>query len=141
MSKIIQQTKLISKEPGSGFPIKTAKESIYVHYNVNPEVQSQNWVDADGNPEGGYVIGVGMDIHYQRGPRATENGEELAPANGAFVEDVIYAALQRLQFFQDSKYSCRENAIAITKLEEALDALKRRQLARTLRDVEGKYEV
>ena len=118
-----------------------AEETIYPFYNVNPSVQAQNFSDNEGNPEGGYCIGVGMDIHWQSGPRAIPGSDELKPPNGAFVEDAIYAAIQRLQYFQDSKYRCRENAIAITKLEEALATLKNRQLERSLRKVEGKHEV
>lgn len=136
MTKPQQQAPAIGKTK-----LVMAEETIYPFYNVNGSVQAQNFSDKEGNPEGGYVIGVGMDIHWQSGPRAIDGSTELKSPNGAFVEDVIYAALQRLQYFQDSKYRCRENAIAISKLEEALAALKNRQLERTLRDVEGKHEV
>ena len=78
----------------------------------------QNIDDADGNPAGGNVNGVGINIRYQDGPLGI--GSERKAPNGAFVEGVIYAALQRLQYYQSSKFKCRENAIAVTKLEEAL---------------------
>ena len=39
---------------------------------------------------------------------------------GAFIEDVLEAARQRLLFFNGTKFRCRENSVAITKIEEAL---------------------
>lgn len=42
---------------------------------------------------------------------------------------------------QDSAYKCRENAIAITKLEEALLWLRKRTMNRERRGVEGTSRV
>lgn len=103
-------------------------------------MRAENFTDDDGNPAGGIAYGVGLSIRWQDGPRAVE-GEPLAPANGAFVEDVIDLARQRLEFFQESKYRCRENALAITKLEEALHWLEHRRRDRASRGVEGRHEV
>lgn len=111
------------------------------HYNVNPDLGAYNSKDMNENPIGGNVVGIGIEIYWQDGPRGQEGTDELLPPNGAFVEDVLWAALQRLEFFQDSKYRCRENALAITKIEEALFILKDRQLSRSERNVEGKHEV
>ena len=117
-----------------------------VHYNINPALEATNELDKDENPTGGnvdlHVTKRGdnqypaLIINWQDGPRG-----DIEPANGAFVEDVLWAALQRLEFFQTSKFRCRENAIAITKIEEALFILKDRQLSRLFRGVEGKHEV
>lgn len=115
-----------------------------IAYNINPALQALNRLDENDNPTGGSVTGVGVNISWQDGPRLADTpvgSPELAPPNGAFVEDVLWAALQRLESFQDSKYRCRENAIAITKIEEALFILKDRQLSRSERGVEGKHEV
>lgn len=95
-----------------------------------------NFKDEHGNPTGGYVEGLGLKIEWQNGPRRIES-EEMKPANGAFVEDAIIAAKQRLEFFQESQYKCRENALAITKLEEALHWLEHRTKDRQKRGVEG----
>ncbi|AQN32530.1 hypothetical protein BCP12_118 [Bacillus phage BCP12] len=48
--------------------------------------------------------------------------------------------LTRLQFFQNTKFACRENAMAITKLEEALMWLNKRTTDRRNRGVEGTYK-
>ena len=60
--------------------------------------------------------------------------------NGVQNEDVIVCLIERLKAFQSGNFPCRENAIAITKLEEALMWLTSRTLARIERGVEGKNE-
>lgn len=104
----------------------------------NP-LTTTNTVNEDGNPTGGTVYGMGLSICWQNGPLGDPPGEP----NGAFVDDVIEAALQRLQFYQTSaggKFACRENALAITKLEEAMHWLQHRQQDRIDRGVQGTYE-
>ena len=116
------------------------KESpVYSHYSVNP-FYAKNSTDKNENPTGGHYSAVGVSIQWQNGPRKQEDGSLAAP-NGAFVEDAIYAAIQRLQFFQDSKFRDRGNALAITKLEEALQALTHRRYEREARSVHGTNEV
>jgi hypothetical protein len=111
----------------------------YIDLNVQ-ELTLANVTDVDENPTGGEVVGPGMTIHWQNGGRAREDGS-LAPANGAFVETVIYAAKQRLEFFQKSQYATDENQEAIEHLDQALLALDKRRQARKARGVEGKHEV
>lgn len=57
--------------------------------------------------------------------------------NGCHNEDLIAIVIDRLQSFQKGDFSCRENAIAITKLEEALLWLNKRTTDRIKRGVEG----
>ena len=99
---------------------------------------SENWVDNDGNPSGGYVYGTGIYIRWQNGPLG--RGEDRQEPNGAFVETVIAAAADRIRFYQDSKYNCRENALALTKLEEALHWLNSRTQRREAEGTEGLHK-
>lgn len=99
----------------------------------------KNISDENGNPTGGSVEGIGLKIEWQNGPLGRD-GERVAP-NGSFVETVISTAIQRLEFFQESKFKCRENALAITKLEEALHWLEHRTKKREERKVEGTHSV
>ena len=99
----------------------------------------QNDIDEWGNPTGGKVEGTGLNIYWQNGPLGRVPDRE--DPNGAFVETVISAALQRIQHYQASKFKCRENALAITKLEEALMWLEKRTADREERGVEGIHEV
>jgi hypothetical protein len=94
---------------------------------------------ADDNPAGGTVRGVGLSIDWQNGPLG--RGDERIDPNGAFVETVIAAALQRIQFYNEGKFRCRENSLAITHLEEALHWLNHRTQEREKRDVEGTHAV
>ena len=103
------------------------------------QINYGNDKDTDGNPAGGYVSGPGLGIDWQNGPL----GRPPKPATGAFVEDVIEAARQRLEFYQtasDGRFKCRENALAITKLEESLHWLHARREERELRGVQGLHE-
>jgi hypothetical protein len=70
-------------------------------------------------------------IDMQEGP-ILESG-----VNGCCNEDLINIVVARLEGFQASQYACRENAIAITKLEEALLWLHHRTNKRKARGVEG----
>ena len=103
------------------------------------KIQSQHNSDDNGNPAGGSTIGVGISISWQNGPLG--RGADRSEPNGAFVEGVIAAALDRLQYYQSSKFKCRENALAITKLEEALHWCQHRTADREARDVEGTHTV
>lgn len=70
-------------------------------------------------------------IHFQQGP-VKEDG-----VNGVHNEDLLLMVLARLQGFQKSPYACRENACAITKIEEAVMWLRKRTNDRKARNVEG----
>ena len=98
-------------------------------------------IDSDGNPAGGKTNGVGFHITWQHGPLG--RGEDRVEPNGAFVEGVLEAAINRIQFFQKAsggKFACRENAIALTHLETALLWLEKRTADREARAVEGTYK-
>lgn len=61
--------------------------------------------------------------------------------NGITHEALIAILLDRLRGFQAGPYACRENALALTKLEEAAHWLHHRTLARMARNVEGTMAV
>lgn len=116
------------------------------------KLEVENKLDENGSPAGGTVIATGIQIQWQNGPLgrhadACIPGEHCVAGctrvdqNGAFVEGVIAAALQRIQHYQDGKFNCRENAIAITKLEEALLWLNKRTTDREARGAEGTHAV
>ena len=103
------------------------------------EIKAINEVDDDGNPTGGTVEGVGLKVEWQSGPL----GRPPTAPSGAFVDDLLVAAKQRLEFYQKAsggKFSCRENAVAITKIEEALHWLYFRRVERDQRGVQGLHK-
>ena len=89
--------------------------------------------DTKGEHKGQNLI-VGV-VNFQEGP-IKENG-----VNGVANEDLLGMVLCRLESFQKSEYKCRENACAITKIEEALMWLRKRTNARVKRGVEGTSKV
>lgn len=85
-------------------------------------------VDIDGGENG-------VDLHFQNG------AIDEVGVNGITHEVLLAILIDRLQAFQKGPYSCRENAIALTKLEEAKLWLFSRTLARMQRGVEGTMAV
>jgi hypothetical protein len=62
-----------------------------------------------------------------------------AGVNGVMNEDLIAMVITRLEHFNQSDFRCRENSMAITKLEEALLWLRKRTIGRENRGVEGTH--
>jgi hypothetical protein len=106
---------------------------------MNQQLDTAHDVDENGNPHGGHAKGVGIDINWQRGPLGRD-GDRAAP-NGAFVEGVIAAAIDRIEFYQDSRFHSVENAVALGHLRAALEVLTERTRAREDRKVEGTHAV
>tara|TARA_R110002074_G_scaffold262994_2_gene435141 strand:- start:21371 stop:21733 length:363 start_codon:yes stop_codon:yes gene_type:complete len=84
-------------------------------------------VDVDGSET------AGLDIHFQNGPIA-ENG-----VNGVTQEVLLAIVADRLRSFQDGPFRCKENACALTHIEEAMHWLQQRTIARMRRGVEGTH--
>lgn len=86
-----------------------------------------------------HEVGKGLQnplcsINFQKGP-VLENG-----LNGISQEVLLEIAIHRLQGFQSGEYACRENALALTKIQEALMWLNARTNDRIKRGVEGTSE-
>lgn len=76
-------------------------------------------------------------ILFQNGPIA-EDGNGV---NGVTNEALLAVVLDRLNGFQTGEYRCRENALAITKIEEAMHWMLHRTREREMRGVEGTHGV
>ena len=74
---------------------------------------------------------VVCNVHFQNGPI------QEAGINGISNEALLAIVEDRLLGFQSGKYACRENALALTKLQEALYWLHHRTRGRIQRGVEG----
>jgi hypothetical protein len=82
-------------------------------------------------PYGNSYEGEYTSISFQNGP-IKENG-----VNGLTHEALLAIVIDRLRSFQAGPYSCRDNAVALTHIEEALMWLQRRTRERIKRGVEG----
>ena len=99
-----------------------------------------NHQDDNGNPAGGWVQGTGLRIDWQNGPLGRD--ADRKDPNGAFVETVISAVKQRIEWYQtasNGKFKCVENTLAISHLEAALNILNERTKSREDRKVEGTH--
>lgn len=70
-------------------------------------------------------------INFQNGPILE------AGINGVSGEALVAVVIDRLRSFQAGPFACRDNAVAITKLEEAMMWLQKRTRDRLSRGVEG----
>ena len=73
-----------------------------------------------------------MSIQFQSGPR-----HEDGSTPGVTQRVLLAVVCDTLKSFQDGPYSCRENALAITKIEEAMLWLDSRARERARRGVLG----
>ena len=74
---------------------------------------------------------VAFPVYFQNGPIG-ESG-----VNGISNEALLAIVEDRLKGFQDGQFRCRENALALTHLQEALFWLHHRTRERLARGVEG----
>lgn len=70
-------------------------------------------------------------IKFQDGA-VKENG-----VNGAREEDILSILIDRIRSYQGTKHACRETALALTKLDEAMHWLNHRDIERKQRGVKG----
>jgi hypothetical protein len=83
-----------------------------------------------------HFSGLGVTLHFQDGPIGEQG------VNGTSNEEVIQILVDRLTSFQQmggGQFACKENACAITHLQEALHWLEARTKARVKRGVEGTF--
>ena len=76
---------------------------------------------------------AGIPIVFQNGP-ILESG-----FNGVSNESLLAIVEDRLLGFQSGQFACRENAVALTKLQEAMMWLQKRTMDRMRRGVEGTH--
>ena len=76
-----------------------------------------------------------IDIPFQCGP-IQESG-----VNGVTHEALLAVVADRLKSFQAGPYACRENSLALTKIEEAMHWMHHRTITRMQRGVEGTSSV
>lgn len=125
--------------------MKAATRTITEH-KVNPANDTINITVLDEPGPGGACHEYGVDlpeggnaliINFQNGPISADgNG-----VNGLTQEVLLAIVADRLRSFQKGPYSCKENACALTHIEEAMHWLQQRTLERMRRGVEGTHAV
>ncbi len=111
--------------------------TIQKHNNLNEVYRYKD--RGPGNAWHKYLI-KGADtsgavvIVFQEGPRY-----EPGSTTGVLDCDLLEIVRDRLKCFQEGDYRCRENAIALTHIEEALLWMNKRVEDRAERNVLGTY--
>ena len=108
---------LVTDAPGAG----GANHEYEIHLIADPDAGTPK-ITADKWQQ---------NISFQNGP-INEAG-----VNGVTQEALLAIVIDRLECFQAGPYACRENAIALTKTQEALMWLQKRTRDRIARGVEG----
>jgi hypothetical protein len=112
----------VMDEPGHG-------NACHVYKISPPELDS---FDATTDPKrASRLMRACCDIRFQNGPI-----QEVG-VNGISNEALLAIVEDRLFGFQSSQFACRENAIALTRIQEAMMWLQKRTRDRTARGVEG----
>lgn len=104
----------VHDEPGPG----NASHVYSIGYCLNP-----------GTDAGG--VNHMTNIQFQKGP------VKEAGINGISNEALLAIVEDRLKGFQSGQYACRENALALTHLQESMHWLHHRTRERVQRGVEG----
>ena len=123
--------KMISNNPEKRFWDWFIENEKYIYENLENPKEQEKIFDKMSQ----LLSKIDENLVFEFSP-IKENG-----INGVCNEDLILMVLTRLQSFQESEYSCRENACAITKLEEALLWLRKRTQDREVRGVEGTHKI
>lgn len=95
--------------------------------------------DTELQEKGFYTLG---DFNPEVAPQGIQFAllnEDGSRQDGTTIENVLGVALARVQFL-NGKFSCCENSLAITKIEEALMWLNKRTEDRKERGVEGTHQ-
>ena len=105
----------------------------YIHSrHWGNDEQPENPATTSVLPRGGMTTGPGMTLVWQDGHIARDGrGNPIDEANGTFVEDVVIAAIGRLEFYQATAFPCEENTAALEHLNAALDIMIKRRDRRT----------
>lgn len=112
--------------------VNPANDEIRLHVMDKPGAGGANHVYQYEFGHGDEVIV--NQIRFQDGP-IKESG-----VNGVTQEVLLAIVADRLRSFQNGPYACRENALALTKIEEAQHWLHSRTLSRIQRGVEGTHQ-
>jgi len=138
-------TMIDTAAPGKGFMLKQGPEYITIERGQGASVVvldepgfagacHKYRIDQSPVEEDELNIGRFGCVNFQQGLPSQKG------VNGCAQEDLLAIVIHRLKGFQSGKFPCRENAIALTKIEEALHWLQARTTDRMSRGVEGKNE-
>ena len=111
--------------------------------SVQQTFVAENYTDKEGGPEGGFVSldipsGRILSIVWQNGPLM--RGADRREPNGTFVETVIAAAVQRIQYYSASNTTTRPSSGAVRSLSLSHTSKRRSTGSKLARQTESSAE-
>lgn len=100
-------------------------------------INSLHRVDSNLNPDGGKTTANGIHVDWHAGPK--EIGPCSVEQKGATTVDVVRVAIDRLSFLQTTRQSSSFNRAAIGFLNQAVDAIERRNFSASITDHSDVY--
>jgi hypothetical protein len=113
---------------------------ITIHHgsDLNQNLTIQADEKAEAGASHSYSVSDTSGLHTMAAVKFQKGALKDVGFNGISDEALIAIVIDRLRGFQSGPFSCRENALALTKMEEALHWLNARTRDRMERGVEGK---
>lgn len=104
-------------------------ESIVITQDAPGPGGASHWYEFyNGEHSAGFV-------QFQKGPR-----NEPGSTPGVIENAVLAVVVDRLAAFQAGEFACRENALALTKIQEAMHWIRHRADDRAQRGTLGTYQ-
>ena len=134
-------TETMNEEAKEKFVREFSQGKLTTIQKRNNLSEIHRWKDrGPGNAWHRYLVrqvdsGGGVVLVFQEGPRNDPHS-----SHGLLDADLLEIVRDRLKCFQDGEYRCRENACALTHIEEALMWMNKRVEDRAERNVLGTYE-
>lgn len=108
---------------------------VYRVGDVGPGGAYHSYMVVFPAPMGEKPLTPRKNIMFQKGSRNDPDSQ-----SGVLDVDLLEIVRDRLRCFQAGEYACRENALALTHIEEALLWMNKRVEDRAERNVLGTYE-
>ena len=86
-------------------------------------VDSMNYYDGNYKLDGGYAYATGFAINWQRGRLFNNKSGEEVGRNGALIDEVLWACLQRLKFYRNCGYADENDMEALRHVRSAVKML------------------
>jgi len=128
-----------------GHRVGSLNESLNIHVLDDPEPNlgraPLNYAITFDDPKAGYERSPISDRHGRNCIIGFQDGDPAEGVNGVSNEALLAIVEDRLSCWQMGGFSCRENAIALTHIQEAMMWLQKRTRDRVSRGVEGTQAV
>ncbi len=103
----------------------------------------------DGTPDGGSAVcfvpcGTNklevLRLNWQQGALVDAATKQERPQNGIFLATLVRVVVDRLEYYQSTKFACSENATALDYFRKGLELLEKRADRRSKEGTLGTHD-